>query len=287
MIDLSVIIVSWNTKKLLADCLDSIFNQTKDLDYEVIVVDNGSTDGSVDLIKKLKHQNLQLIENKDNLGFSKANNQGLKMARGQYFLLLNSDTKVVGQALKNLVDFAKQKPLLGVVGPRLLNPNGSKQPSAAPFLTLGRVFIWLVTGDRFLYSSPDNQRQVDWAMGAALLVTRGAIKKAGLLDEKFFMYLEEVEWCYRIKKAGFENWFYPKAKVYHLVRGGSPGGKKRAVCAIYQGLIYFYQKHFGPLPGSMLKLMLRTKALGARVLGFLTGNKYLQETYAQAFKLVR
>jgi GT2 family glycosyltransferase len=289
MIDLSIIIVNWNTKQLLLDCLSSIFKNTKGLNYEVIIVDNASTDGSTEEIKnlKLKIKNLVLIENKTNLGFAKANNQGIKIAKGRYILLLNSDTKIVDNSLKKLVDFAKTKPNLGVLGPRLLNKDGSFQPSVGRFFTLPWAILWLMTGDKFLYSSPSQSRKVEWVMGAAFLVSRQAIEKAGLLDENFFMYMEEVEWCWRIKKSGLQIWFYSGAEIYHLVRGSSPEGKQKAILWIYRGLIYFYQKHFAPWQVTMLKLALRIKAVIGWLVGVLTANKYLKETYAKAFKMVR
>jgi len=301
MIDLSIIIVNWNTKRLLLDCLSSIFKNTKNLNYEVIVVDNGSTDSSINSVKELFINELEkkkyklvnpltrnkLIINKENLGFARANNQGIKIAKGKYILLLNSDTKIVGNALKKLVDFAETKQNLGVVGPRLLNKDGSFQPSVGRFFTLPWSVLWLMTGDKFLYSSPVKPMEVDWVMGAAFLISRWVIERVGLLDENLFMYIEEVEWCWRIKKAGLQIWFYPGAEIYHLVRGSSPEGKQRAVLRIYQGLIYFYQKHFAPWQATMLKLALRIKAVIGRLVGVLTANKYLKETYAKAFKMVR
>ncbi len=287
MIELSVIIVNYNTKKLLLDCLSSIFKQTKDLSYEVIVVNNGSSDNAVEMVKKLRVKKLRVIENKENFGFAKANNQGIKIAKGEWILLLNPDTKIVDNALKKLVDFAKAQPRLGVVGPRLLNKDGTFQPSTAPFFTLFNVFLWLFTKDRFLYSSPSCQKQVDWVMGSAFLVNRRLIEKVGLLDERFFMYIEEQEWCYRIKKSGWQVWFYPGAEIFHLVRGSSPEGKQKVILWIYEGLIYFYQKHFASWQLSVLKFLLLAKARGAWLIGVLTNNAYLKETYAKAFKVVR
>lgn len=284
--DLSIIIVSYNTRKLLADCLTSVFTQTKDSNYEVIVVDNASTDGTIEAVEK-RHEDIKILRNKKNLGFAKANNQGIRRAKGKYILLLNSDTKLVGNSLKKLVDFAKGKEKLGVVGPKLLNPDGTPQPSVAPFFTFPRVLVWLMTRDKFVYSSPSNSCQADWVMGAALMVKKDVIKKVGLLDEKFFMYMEEVDWCYRIKKAGFEIWFYPEAKIYHLVRGSSPEGKQRAILGIYRGLIYFYQKHFGRQQLAVLKSILLAKAVVAWLIGILSRNVYLKETYGKAFKLAR
>ncbi|HUS51885.1 MAG TPA: glycosyltransferase family 2 protein [Candidatus Bathyarchaeia archaeon] len=287
--DLSIIVVSFNTKDLLNNCLKSIFNQTKGIDFEVIVVDNGSTDSSPETVKSLINQKkpLSLIENKKNFGFAKANNQAIKKARGKYFFLLNSDTILKDSPFSELISFAKKHPQAGVIAPKLLNKDGSKQLSAASFFTLPKVLLWLSTGDRFLFSSPGKACQADWVMGAAMLVRREAIEKAGLMDEDFFMYMEEVEWCFRIKKSGWQIWFNPEAEIYHLVRGSSSLGKEKAVLGIYQGLIYFYQKHFAPWQLGMLKFLLQTKAIGAWLIGALFNKQDLKRTYAQAFKLAR
>lgn len=287
MINLSIIIVNYNTRQLLVNCLNSVIKNARDLNYEIIVVDNGSTDGSVKATRDTRYvRRLKIIENKTNLGFAKANNQAIKQAQGKYVLLLNSDTKVIGNALKELVDFADSKLKLGVVGPRLLNSDGSFQPSAAGFLTLPRVFLWLFTGDRFIYASPNTALQADWVMGSAFLIKKEVIDQVGLLDEKFFMYIEEQEWCYRIKQAGWQVWFYPEAEIYHLVRASSPTGKQFAVQHIYSGLIYFYRKHFGSLPLAVLKFLLRIKAVLAWLAGLISGSRELKEAYAKAYKLV-
>lgn len=283
---LSVIIVNFNTKDLLKDCLSSILRQAQGINFEVLVVDNGSTDDSTVMIKE-KFPQVSLIENKKNLGFAKANNQGIKRAGGKYILLLNSDTILKDNPLFRLIRFAEKHPQAGVIGGRLLNRDGREQPSVAPFFTLPKAFLWLLTGDRFLYSSPRKPCQVDWVMGAALMIKKEVIDKAGFLDEKFFMYMEEQEWCYRIKKAGWQVWFYPGAEIFHLIRGSSPEGRQKAILGIYQGLIYFYQKHFAPWQLRVLKLLLRAKAAGAWFVGILTNNAYLKQTYAKAFKLAR
>jgi GT2 family glycosyltransferase len=283
--DLSIIIPSFNTKDLLQACLQSVFQQTKGIDFEVIVVDNHSTDGSPEMVKK-KFPQVILIKNKTNLGFAQANNQGMKRAKGEYFLLLNSDTKIKSNALKKLVSLAKKKKDLGIAGSRLLNLNDTPQPSTGPFYTLPLTFISLFRGDHYLRQSPSQTKKVDWLMGACFLIKREVTKKVGYLDEKFFMYVEEMEYCYRAHKAGFGVYFFPRAEVYHLERGSSPEGKQKAVWGIYQGLIYFYQKHFAPWQLAVLKLLLRTKALIAWLLGLMTGNRYLKETYAKAFQLV-
>lgn len=292
---LSIIIVNFNTKDLLRDCLNSIIhsipclagrqalNHPLSSNYEVIVVDNASSDESVKMLKK-EFPQVKLIKNKRNLGFSKANNQGINKARGEYILLLNSDTEIVNNALKELVDFAESKNDLGMAGPKLLNPDGRPQPSTAPFYTLPVAFLSLFGGDRFLRRSPVKTTPVDWVSGACFLIKKAIIDKIGLLDEKFFMYAEEMEYCFRAKKAGYQVYFYPQAEVIHLGEGS--GDRQKAILGIYQGLIYFYQKHFAPWQLNVLKFLLRTKAALAWLTGILINNHYLKETYAKAFKLV-
>ena len=284
--DFSIIIVSYNTKALLKDCLTSVFSQTKGINFEVLVVDNGSNDGSVKMVKK-RFPQVILIENRKNFGFARANNQGLRKAKGQYLLLLNSDTKIVDNALKELVSLAKKEKDLGIAGPKLLNPNKTAQPSTGPFYTLPVVFLSLFRGDRFLRRSYQSKREVEWVSGACFLINQEIIEKIGFLDENFFMYVEEMEYCFRAKKAGYKTYFYPQAEVFHLVRGSATAGKQKAIWEIYKGLLYFYQKHFVGWQRGVLKLLLRTKAVGAWLIGILINNYYLKETYAKAFRLVR
>lgn len=283
MIDLSIIIVNWNTQKLLRDCLGSIFKYTKGLNYEIIVVDNGSADGSVEFIKSLTSSRvnelknplinnsliknkiiIKLIKNKNNLGFAKANNQGIRIAKGDYILLLNSDTKITENAFKKMVNFAEAKPKLGIAGPKLINPGDRVQKSTAPFYTLPVTAFSLFGGDRWLRRSYQQPQQVDWVEGSCFLVKKKVFNQVGLLDEKFFMYVEEMEFCYRSSRAGWQTWYYPEAEVYHLIRGSS-ANRQKAVDWIHQGLIYFYQKHFADWQLPVLKCLLRLKAAYAQV----------------------
>lgn len=284
----SIIILSWNTKKLLKNCLESL----KDLNVEIIVVDNGSADGSVEMLKKLQSQNpnLRTIFNKNNLGFGAGNNQGMKMAKGDYFLLLNSDTVVKDKAPLRMAEFLAKHKEVGVLGCRLLNIDGSPQPSAGPFPNLWVTSVMLFAehwlGD-LVRSSFSKVKEVDWVMGAALMVRREVIKKAGLMDEGLFMYMDEVEWCYRIKKAGFKVMFYPGAEIIHLFGGSSKTGRRDPILNIYRGLLYFYRKHYPSWQLPILKTMLKLKAVMAFLLGKLTGNSYLKKTYAEALKITR
>ena len=286
MIEFSIIILNYNTKELLKNCLTSVIQFTKKINYEIIVVDNASSDGSEKEIRQLFKQVIW-IQNKNNFGFAKANNIGIKKAKGKFVILLNSDTKIESDAFTKLVEFANKKNSLGIAGPRLLNADKTPQPSVAPFYTLPITAISLFHGDRFLRQSPNTSQKVDWVTGACFIINRQLIEKIGLLDEHYFMYIEEMEYCYRAKKAGFTVWYFPEVDVYHLVRGSSPEGKQKVIWWIYEGLQYFYEKHFAPWQLSMLKLLLRFKAAVYWFVGVVLGNQYLRQTYAQAYGLVK
>lgn len=281
---ISIIIVSWNTKLLLRDCLKSLKGN-----WEVIVVDNGSTDGSVQMLQK-EFPKVKLIRNQKNLGFGAANNQGIKVADGDYLLLLNSDTVVKNDAPLKMADFLSKNPKAGVVGCRLLNPDGSLQPSAGPFPSLRVALVMLFLEHWFknlVRTSFPKTTEVDWVMGAALMIRREVLKKAGMMDEGIFMYMDEVEWCYRIKKAGFKVFFSPEASIIHFFGGSSKSGRETPIINIYRGLIYFYQKHYSTFQLKILKFMLKLKAGAAWALGKVTNNSYLIKTYVQAFQITR
>lgn len=281
----SLIILSWNTKNLTKECLKSIGNLKSS---EIIVVDNGSNDGSPEMIKK-EFPRVILIKNKKNLGFGAANNQGMKKAKGDYFLILNSDTVVKNKAPLKMAQFLERHPQTGAVGCKLLNPDGTDQPSFGPFPNLLVSFVMLFAehwlGGHLVRRSSHEIEETDWVMGAALMIKKEVFAKAGPMDESIFMYLDEVEWCYRIKKAGFKVMFYPEAKIVHLGRGSSKTGKKDPIINIYRGLRHFYQKHYPDWQFLILRLMLKLKAAGALSLGYLTNKQYLKETYGQAFRI--
>ena len=257
--DLSVIVVNWNTKKLLENCLASIFKFTKGISFEMIIVDNGSTDGSQALVKE-KFPQVKLILNKSNLGFTKANNQGMKVAKGQYILLLNSDTYLIENSFKKLLDKTQSiEGNLGALGPLLLNEDKSVQQSVGFFPNLPQVFWWMT----FIDDLPGGQllspyhvdhdsfyrkdQKVDWVTAAAILVPAKVIKRVGPFDEKIFMYGEEIEWCWRIKKAGFKVNFTPSTKIVHIGRGSSQKIPTRAFIGEYKSIIYFYRKYKSPI----------------------------------------
>ena len=295
MMDLSVIIVNWNTKKLLQNCLSSIFKLTKDVTFEVIVVDNGSKDGSQNMVNK-NFPRAKLISNKDNLGFTKANNQGIKIASGQYVLLLNSDTYLIENSLKNLVEKARSLDNLGALGPLLLNEDHSIQQSVGFFPHLPQVFWWMSFIDDLPGGSAlkpyhvdhdsfyKKERQVDWVTAAAILVPSKLISQIGPLDENIFMYGEEVEWCFRIKKTKYKVYFTPKTKIIHIGRG-SHKKSTEAFVGEYKGIIYFYKKYKDNLSLQIARFLLKIGAL-ARILIFgVLGRRELVSAYVEAFKV--
>jgi GT2 family glycosyltransferase len=223
---ISVIIVNYNTRDLLARALEAVAVSAAGLPHEVIVVDNGSGDGSAAMVRA-RFPAALVIENEINLGFAAGNNQGIAAARGEAYLLLNSDAAPEPAAIPSLWAALAARPQAGVVGPRLLNRDGSSQSSRRRFPTLATLLIesthleqWrpnsaIVRSYRLADAADDRPQPVDWLMGACLLVRRAAVAGAGPLDAGFFMYAEEVEWQWRLRRAGWEVWFEPAARVLH------------------------------------------------------------------------
>ncbi len=294
--DLSVIIVNWNTKKLLEDCLSSIFKHTKGINFEVIVVDNASTDGSPQMVKT-KFPEVVLIQNKDNLGFTKANNQGIKAAKGDYIALLNSDTYLIENAFKKLKDTAKSKNNKAVLAPLLLNEDRSIQQSVGFFPDLPQVFFWMSFLDdlpfgQFLKpyhvdhdSFYKQEREVDWLTGAAIFLPKEVIDKAGNLNEEIFMYGEDVEWCFRIKKAGYKIFLYPEAQIVHIGRGSSKKIPTKAFIGEYEGVKFFYRKYRSAFALQIARLFLKIGALLRIFIFSVLGRKELAKSYVEAFKV--
>ena len=289
---LSVIILSFNTKKILADCLTSLNHSLKadglDDQTEVIVVDNNSQDGSAQMVIK-NFPRVKLVRNSKNVGFGRANNQAVARSRGRFLLLLNSDTLIEKGNIKKLINYLQFHKECGVVGPKLLNLDGTDQPSAGTFPHLWISFLMLF-GERFgmgkkVRSAYDRIREVDWIMGAAMLFRREVYNQAKGFDPKMFMYMEEIELCYRIRQAGQEIHYYPAAKIIHLGGASSHTGRKEPIWHIYRGLRYFYQKHYSVLALLGLRGMLKLKAMMAFGWGLITHNNYLIETYAEAYRL--
>jgi N-acetylglucosaminyl-diphospho-decaprenol L-rhamnosyltransferase len=262
--DLSIILVSWNTRDLLACCLDSDQRQAPGGAYEVWVIDNASTDGSAAMVRE-RFPWVRLIENRENAGFAKANNQGIRQAGGRYVVLLNSDTEVRPGALAALVDFMQAHPRAGAAGARLLNPNGSLQPSCHPMLTPGREFWRLLFLERLWRRATypmhrwetDSPRRVEAIKGACLVLRREALDQVGLLDEGYFVYTEEVDLCYRLAQAGWELWWVPRAEVVHHEAQSTRQAAEAMYLQLYRSKVQFYHKFGGARRAQRFKRLVR------------------------------
>lgn len=278
--DISIIIVNYNTIDLLRDCLGSLM-QSEGRACEVIVVDNASTDGSVEMVAK-EFPSITVLRNRQNCGFSTANNQGLERAKGKYLLLLNSDTVVRPGAISAMAEFVAANATVGAVTCKLLNADGSIQASVSnrpgPMLLFFRLLgvSRLVSGDaarRWLsraggfflgktvrsylapYATRNSPVEVGNISGACLMLRRQAVEQVGLLDEGFFMYCEDMDYCLRLQNAGWSMYYLPQGEIIHLV-GRSSGGRMRSYSVhSYRSLFYFYEKHFPNVVVRLVRFM--------------------------------
>ena len=254
--DVSIIIVNWNTKGLLRDCLSSVYEHAGEVDYEIIVIDNASTDGSAGMVKN-DFREVILIENSENRGFAAANNQGMVVAKGRYVLLLNSDTVVLDNSIANTMRFADENPQAAVTGCRVLNQDRTLQrtcfmfPSILNMLLSSTYLYKLFPKNRFFgreqmtWWDRSDVRKVDVVTGCFMLVRREAIDQVGVMDERFFMYGEETDWCYRFWKKGWTVMFAPVGEIIHL---GGQSAAQKPVAMIVQlrlSILKFIKKHYG------------------------------------------
>lgn len=253
---LSIVIICWNDWKVIEDCLRSIVEGTRKIEYEVIVSDNGSTDGSIARIRA-QFPAVRVIENGANLGFAKGNNSGIREAKGEYVLILNPDTIVHDGSLDNWIEFADSHLEAGAFGCRVLNPDGTYQRSARPFPTSSRYLIaalWLrplgylggmTLSDEYEGWKGNTEREIDWQSGCCVLFRGALLKQLGGFDERFFYHFEEVDLCRRVWEAGYRIRFTPRVSITHL--GGQSVGRfpiRFALETNRNRYRYFY-KHFG------------------------------------------
>lgn len=264
--DVSIIIVSWNVWRWLAPCLTSVREALGALKGEIIVVDNASTDGTLERVREMFPE-VHLLTNPANQGFPAANNQGMAIAHGRYFFLLNPDTLVLDRAIEALVAFADARPKAGVIGPQLLNPDGTVQSSRRRFPTFWTALFestwWQpyappgILRHYYVLDRPDHEiQEVDWVTGAAMLVRREVVEQVGPMDEGFFMYAEEMDWCRRIRAAGWQVFYYPWAKIIHY--GGRSSDQVPAVqhLAFQRSKIRYFWKYHGPAVAAALRVFL-------------------------------
>lgn len=259
--DLSIIIVNWNTRDLLRRCLASVAETVRGLSYEVIVVDNASSDGSTAMLRS-EFPTVRRIENSENRGFGAANNQAMRLMEGRYALLLNSDAVLTEGAVRALFDFMEAEPAAAMAGGQLLNADGSRQNSIAAFpnlLTLltNAPLLELLFPRRFpskrqTYPGPV---AVDSVIGACFIVRKAAIAAVGMFDERYFFFFEETDWARQMRTAGWKVWHVPAARIYHL-QGQSIGGNLRSRIAFYRSRYQYFHKWESPAMYALIRAVI-------------------------------
>jgi hypothetical protein len=282
MKDLSIIIASFNTKDLTLAAINSVIKNTKKISFEFVVIDNNSKDGSIEALKKLsgQHKNITVVANKENVGFGAANNQAVKMAKGRFILFLNPDTITNDNVLDEMVGWMDKNPKVGISSCSLKYKDGTIQATGGYFPTLGKVFAWMtflddLPGVSSLIKSfhPMHERsplgantgfykkdhQMDWVTGAFFMVRSEVARKVEDFDKDYFMYMEEVDYCFRAKKLGWQVMYLPRWSIIHY--GGASAGKEFSLMSEVTGLKVFYKKHMPSWQFPILRLIIKLGAL--------------------------
>lgn len=269
--DLSVVIVSYQSQEFLPRCLASLENARRNLNLEVFVVDNASSDSGVEMVKA-HFPNVVLIKNESNVGFARANNQALVLTKGRYVMLLNPDTELQANgsdALGILIDFMEQHPSAGACGPRLAYGDRSLQHSAFRFPTLMQVYFDLFPPNWRLANSRLNGRfpkrlydsgkpfLIDHPLGAALVVRRAAAEQIGWLDEGYFIYVEELDWCFRLKRAGWQVWCVPAAEILHYEGQSTKQFPDKMFVELWKSRRLFFSRNYSPAFNAILAPLVR------------------------------
>jgi len=255
---LSIIIVNHNAGPLLQKCVESVYRQTKQVNSHVWVVDNGSRDGSAKKIQK-EFPHATVLFSKDNLGFAKANNMAIRQSDSEYVLLLNPDTVILDRAIEKTVAFMESHPTTGVSGCKVLNEDGTLQLACRRAIPTPRIAFFRLSGLSKLfpksqsmakynltYLSPEETHEVEAVSGSFLMIRREVIDQIGLLDERFFMYGEELDWCLRAKQAGWQIMYVPHGQVIHYKGECSKSNRRRALYEYHRSMYLFHKKHFAP-----------------------------------------
>lgn len=293
MLDLAVIILSYNTSQLTVKCLQTVFAQTKKIKFDVWVVDNNSSDDSVAKIKKLFPQ-IHLIESKENLGFPRGNNLALREASARYYLLLNSDTEILDGALDSLVEFMDREKF-DIGSCYLVGPDGKLQPNVGELPLGWPLLVWLAGLDDYTLGLRQKlpsfhrqfeiyyqgEREVGWVSGSVMIISEAVYKKIGGLDEKIFMYGEDSEYCLRAKRAGFRVGWTDRARIKHLGGASSADPHFKQWVGEFKGLLYIYRKYYGILGQSILRAVIYL-FVALRMIAFLIlGKGRVCKTYAK------
>jgi GT2 family glycosyltransferase len=289
MCEVSIIIVNWNAKQYLLNCIRSIKETTSDISFEIIVVDNASTDGSVSALN-VEFPEVKLIQNHKNLGFAKGNNIGIRKAAGRYICLVNSDVLFFKGCLRQLADFMDKHPDVGMCAPKVLNSDLTVQETAGYLPNIWTEFGQAVFLDRIkwlegIFPRPEidvrmltDIKRVPFLYGCFWMVSKIALDKVGLLDERFFMYGEDVDWCKRFNDAGFEVIYYPKAEVIHFGCASSANAPVKFYVEMKRSRLLYFRKHYGKtgrlVSACILFIFCTFRYIGWTVLGIVCPKKF-------------
>jgi len=253
---LSIVIVNYNTEALLRSCLESVYAGADGTTTDIWVVDNHSCDNSVSMLRS-SFPFVNVIANSENVGFSRANNAAISQGRSDYILLLNPDTLVIDDAIERMVTFLDEHPKVGIAGCKVLNRDGTLQLACRRSIPTPKVAFYRLTGLSRLfpqskliakynmtYESPDRMHEVDAVSGAFLMIRRKVVEEIGLLDERFFMYGEELDWCLRAKRAGWTVAYHPEARIIHYKGESTKYNSRKAAFEFYRAMYLFHRKHF-------------------------------------------
>ncbi len=290
---ISVIIVNYNTEELTKNCILSVIENTKKVKCEIIVVDNASTDGSLETLTKLQNKGLiKLIKSKQNLGFAGGNNLAIRKAFGRYILLLNSDTVLENNTIFEVYKWMEKHPDVGISTCSLIGVDGKKQAPGGNFPTLLRAISWMTIEDlpfvdklikpfhpkKFNDNYPN---EIHWATGTFFFVRQELTEQVGLLDDNYFMYTEEVDYCYRAFKKGWKIYYLPIGKVKHF--GKASSSNRFALVQEIKGVKLFYKKHYPKWHYDILRIFLKIGSFLRIVAYFVVGKKQISSTYIDVF----
>ena len=282
-IKFSIIVLTYNSERYVDTLIKSIYEHNTNEDFEIIVVDNNSTDDTVKKVLSIKYKvsSIKLILNKENTGFAKGINIGAKEARGEYLLFINPDTEWKSGSIENFVSMFESDSNVGVIGGKILAKNGETEKSAGRFLKTTEVFLMTLGLDEALgvRFSPNKKQGVDFLSGGFMAVRKDLFEKLSGFDENLFMYVEDMEFCFRVQKTGMKILFEPFVQIIHESHGSS--SRSFAIQNIYKGLLYFHKKHGTSMSYSAVKLMLTTKAGLLVLIGKIMNNKYLTDSYSK------
>ncbi len=287
----SFIILTYNSSKyidVLIESLNAFFSsQISSGKIEVIIVDNNSTDDTLRKVENLKKKNsyLKLVENKQNLGFAKGINFGVLNSTGEYLCFINPDAEFKNGNLEDIEKLFNEKKNLGVVGGRIYTKNGNSEKSTGQFLGLWQILLMSLGLDEVfnIRKSPERTQYVNFVSGGFMFIPKDLFVKLGGFDENFFMYVEDVDLCYRVNKEGKKVLFFPDVSIIHESHGSSSRGF--AIKNIYKGILYYQKKNANPISYILVKAILMLKAYALVLIGKMLNNRYLIETYTQVLKV--